>query len=143
MYTVTPVPMSIILFLLATLSSVTATISNCGSNPAFTITTLDQSPLTKVSAGQNVSLTLKYTSYAPVSAGTVTTAVTYNFIPFKPTVDDLCKSIACPLAPGDHDGSTSVVTPTGISGTVVSTITWADSNGNQLLCIKSTLSVSR
>lgn len=138
--------MSVILCILAFVSfasSVSATISNCGSNPAFTITTLDQSPLTKVSAGQNVSLTLKYTSYAPVSAGTVTTAVTYNFIPFQPTVDDLCKSVVCPLAPGDHDGSSSVVTPSGVSGSVSTTITWADANGNQLLCIKSTLSVSR
>jgi len=131
------------LIILAYLASSSASISNCGSNPAFTITTLDQSPLTKVTAGQNVSLTLKYTSYTPISAGTVTTAVTYNFIPFQPTVDDLCKSVVCPLAPGDHDGSSSVVTPSGVSGSVATTITWADSNGNQLLCIKSTLSVSR
>jgi len=136
--------MSILLFLLVTfLCPVKATISNCGSNPAFTITTLDQSPLTKVSGGQNVSLTLKYKSYTPVSAGTVTTAVTYNFIPFQPTVDDLCKSVACPLAPGEHDGSSSVVAPSGISGSVSTTITWADADGNQLLCIKSTITVSR
>ena len=135
--------MSVILCVLATLTSAVASISNCGSNPAFTITALDQSPLTKVTAGQNVSLTLKYTSYTPVSAGTVTTAVTYNFIPFQPTVDDLCKSVACPLAPGDHDGSSSVVTPSGVSGSVSTTITWADADGKQLLCIKSTLSVSR
>ena len=119
-----------------------ATISNCGVNPLFTITQLDQSPLTKVTAGQNVSLTLKYTSYAAVSAGTVTTAVTYNFIPFKPTVADLCTSVVCPLAPGDHDGSSILATPVGISGTVVSKITWNDQDGAQLLCITSTLSVS-
>ena len=132
-----------IVILLASIASSIATITNCGSNPAFTITALDQSPLTKVSAGQNVSLTLKYTSYVPVSAGTVTTAVTYNFIPFQPTVDDLCKSVVCPLAAGDHDGSSSVVTPSGVSGSVTTTITWADADGKQLLCIKSTLSVSR
>ncbi len=119
-----------------------ATISNCGVNPLFTITELGQSPLTKVTAGQNVSLTLKYTSYAPVDAGTVTTAVTYNFIPFQPTVTDLCTSVACPLAPGDHDGSSSLATPAGISGSVVSTITWNDQHGAQLLCITSRLSVS-
>ena len=117
-------------------------IANCGKNPLFTITELSQNPLTKVKGGENVSLTLLYSSFQPVEAGTVTTAVTYNFIPFQPTVADLCTSIVCPLAPGDHDGSSSVVTPTGLTGTVVSTVTWNDQNGRELLCIKSTLSVS-
>ena len=130
----------LILVAFSTLSH--AAVSNCGTNSKFTITQLDQSPATYVTSGQNVSLTLKYTSFEAVEAGTVKTAVTYNFIPFQPSLTNLCDSIVCPLAPGEHDGSSSLIAPSGLSGTLQTTITWTDDNGNQLLCIRSSLSIS-
>lgn len=92
------------------------------------------------SPGDNVSLGLLYTNPRLVTDGTVTTSVTYNFIPLSPTVEPLCNSVPCPLDPGQHDGSSSLQIPTGISGTVVTKIVWAVAN-IQVLCIQITLRV--
>jgi len=122
--------------------SVLAGIVDCSAGKGkFIINKLDQDPVSKVVVGQNVSIALFYTNPELVTAGTTTTAVTYNFIPFQPTVADLCKSVVCPLEPGLHDGSAYMLFPDA-SGTVVTTITWKDSANNLLLCIKSTLSTA-
>jgi hypothetical protein len=94
------------------------------------------------SPGDNVSLGLLYTNPRLVTDGTVTTSVTYNFIPLSPTVEPLCNSVPCPLDPGQHDGSSSLQIPTGISGTIVTKIVWAVAN-IQVLCIQITLRVMR
>lgn len=117
-----------------------AAITDCSNGKGkFMINKLDMDPIAKVTPGQNVSLALFYTNSELVTAGTTTTSVTYNFIPFQPTVADLCKSVVCPLEPGLHDGSAYLIFPDA-SGTVVTTITWKDSANNLLLCIKTTLS---
>jgi hypothetical protein len=133
-------------FLFLGLSLTNAAIANCATvaKPSlFTIDTLSQDPADTITAGQNMTLNLIYTSPSTVSAGTATTSITYNFLPLSPTVADLCTSIICPLAPGQHDGSSTYPFPTGISGTLVTQIVWADENGMQLLCIKSTVKVVR
>jgi len=118
-------------------------IVDCSSgNPEnFVINSLTLSADT-VSPGDNVSLGLLYTNPSLVTDGTVTTTVTYNFIPLSPTTEPLCNSVPCPLEPGQHDGSSSIEVPTGISGSVVTKIIWTVTN-IQVLCIQITLRVMR
>ncbi len=120
-----------------------ATITDCGAGAAlFTITELSQDPPTTVTANQNVSLTLKYSAPEEITAGTATTSVTLNFIPFSPTVEDLCVKAACPITVGEHDGSSWGLFPSGVSGTLVSKVEWKDTSGRLLLCIQSKLSAA-
>jgi len=120
-----------------------AKIVDCSSaNPEkFVINSLTLSADT-VSPGDNVSLGLLYTNPSLVTDGTVTTTVTYNFIPLSPTTEPLCNSVPCPLEPGQHDGSSSIEVPTGISGSVVTKIIWTVTD-IQVLCIQITLKVMR
>jgi hypothetical protein len=121
--------------LLAFLASTTASITNCNTGSVFTITKLAADPPDTVVAGQNVTWTLLYTSPATVTGGTASSALTFNGIPFSPEVTDLCDSIVCPLAAGTHDGSSWFIFPSGVSGKIITKVTWADASGNQLLCI--------
>ena len=77
-----------------------------------------------------------------ITGGTATYAVTYNFIPLSPTTDDLCadqKDDKCPLAIGHHHSVSDSVFPSGLSGTLVSKITWKNSDGRQILCLEWTV----
>ena len=112
-----------------------ASVTNCGSDSVFQITQLILDPPNSVVVGQNVSLTLLYTSPVEVDSGTITTSVTYNFLPLTPTTAPLCSSVPCPIGVGDHDGSSWFLVPTGVRGTVVTKIVWTDVNSTQLLCI--------
>ena len=125
--------------LLAFLSAAAATITNCNTGSAFTITTLAADPPGDVKAGQNVTWILLYTSPATVTGGTATTSFTFNGIPFTPTVDDLCTKIVCPLAAGAHDGTSWFVYPTGASGKIIMRVSWKDTNNAELLCISYTV----
>jgi len=129
--------MFILFALMAALAN--SNIADCGKNALFQITTLSQDPATNVQAGQNISLVVKYSSPMTIRGGTATTTVTYNYIPFNPTVEDLCTKVACPLNAGDHDGSSSYFFPTGVNGQVTTRIEWKDLEGKLLLCIVSTL----
>lgn len=125
---------------LAFLATAAAAIEDCGGGAGlFTITELSQDPPSSVGAGQNVSLTLKYTVSEGVTAGRVVKSVSYNFIPFQPTEEDLCINAPCPLTPGEHDGSTWYDWPSGISGYIDSKVEWYDLQNNLLLCIDSQL----
>ena len=130
---------------LAIIGGVSASITNCASasKPSiFTIDSLSQTPSDTITAGENMTLNLIYTSPTTVTGGTVRTSMTYNFLPLTPTVADLCTSVVCPLGPGQHDGGSTYPFPSGISGTLVTQIVWEDENNNQLLCIKSTVKAS-
>jgi hypothetical protein len=128
-----------LLCIVSAFASASATISNCNTKSVFTITTLAADPPDTVSAGQNVSWTLLYTSPYAVTSGTATSGVTFNGIPFTPTITDLCESIVCPLSAGSHDGSTWFIFPDGINGKIVTKVTWEDADGTQLLCISYTV----
>jgi hypothetical protein len=119
-----------------------ASVTNCGSDSVFQITQLILDPPSSVVAGQNVSLTLLYTSPVEVDSGTITTSVTYNFLPLTPTTAPLCNSVPCPIGVGDHDGSSWFLVPTGVRGTVVIKIVWTDVNSTQLLCISINMKAS-
>lgn len=74
--------------------------------------------------------------------GTVNTAITYNFLPLKPSLEDLCTNTVCPITSGFNDRSTNSTWP-NIKGSIVSTITWTAFDGSQLLCIKISLKTVR
>jgi len=122
----------------AALWSSLASVSNCGKNALFTITELGQLPTDSISAGDNLTLTLKYTTPVEITGGIAKTSISLNYIPFTPTSEPLCLNTPCPMVQGIiYDGSVSDVFPGGVSGTLITTITWTDPVGIQLLCIKS------
>jgi hypothetical protein len=126
--------------LLAFLAFADSKVSDCtkASASRFTVQSLSLTPPDQVSPGENVTLSLIYTNPTLVTDGTVTTSVTYNFIPLTPTVEPLCKSVSCPLEPGQHDGGVSYNFPTGLSGSVVTKIVWTVAD-IQVLCLQLTL----
>lgn len=137
--------MKILIALAALVSSAFASISDCGTNPLFTITTLRQSPDTYVKPGDNTTLILKYNvpdAGMYIEGGTATTSLNLNGIPFSPSTEDLCTKVTCPITPGEHDGSSWTTFPSGVSGKIVSKVVWTDSKGTELLCIKSTFQAS-
>lgn len=115
---------------------VLGSIQDCGKNSQFQLTGLDFVPLTP-KAGEAVFMTVQFNNPgSEVNDGSVTTSVTYNFLPLTPTVEPLCTNTQCPLVNGFNDRSTNSSWPTGVSGTIVTTIVWNDVNGSELLCIK-------
>ena len=131
-----------VLFALASLFAVAnSSITDCGAGTSlFTITELAMDPPTTVSPGQNVSLTLKYNVPVEVDGGKVLTSLSLNGIPFAPSEGDLCQSAPCPLLPGDHDGSSWYLFPSGVSGKIGTKITWQDNTTGQVyLCINAVL----
>lgn len=123
-----------LILLASAFASTFASVTNCQPNSIFKITELVLDPPTTVVAGQNVSLILFYTSPMIVDSGTITTSVTYNFIPFTPTEAPLCASATCPITVGDHDGSSWFLVPTGVKGIITTKIVWK-AQGTELLCI--------
>lgn len=126
--------------LLAFLSLSNAKVIDCtkASASSFKINSLSLSPPDHASPGENVTLGLLYTNPFLVTDGTVTTSVTYNFIPLTPSVEPFCTSVFCPLQPGQHDGGVSFAFPAGLSGSLVTKIVWTVTNID-VLCIQLTL----
>ena len=130
------------LALFSFIMSASAITSICSSvNSLLKITDLVFSPDPPF-ANQNTTLYLKFNNPgSPITDGTSTTMVTYNFIPFSPTVEPLCQNTECPVPTGLTEQSSSSLWPSTLSGTVATTITWTDLNQNQLLCMKITVKV--
>jgi hypothetical protein len=129
--------------LLAFLASASASILNCNTGSVFTITKLAADPPGDVIAGQNITWILMYTSPSVVTGGTATSSITFNGIPFTPTVDDLCTKFICPLVSGAHDGSSWFVYPAGVNGKIIVRVSWKDMNNAELLCISYTVKSSK
>jgi hypothetical protein len=127
-------------------ATVYASVTNCGPKSVFQITELVLDPPNTVVAGQNVSLRLLYTSPVQVDSGTITTSVTYNFIPLTPTFAPLCEFTPCPIGMGSHDGSSWFVLPTGVKGTITTKIVWTElapqMEQQELLCVSITMKAS-
>ena len=112
------------------------TIKDCGVGSQFQLTELAFTP-DSPHAGEMTYMNVKFYNPGPdVSAGTVTTSITYNFIPIAPTVEDLCVNTVCPLVNGPNDRSSSGPWPSGIKGKISTKIVWAYPNSSQLLCIQ-------
>lgn len=85
---------------------------------------------------ENSTVSFLYTVPEPGLTGvgaTATYTVTYNSLPLTPTVEDLCKNIACPILPGTYNLSTSSTFP-DVAGSLTSKIEWKNQDGAQLLC---------
>lgn len=122
--------------LLASLATfVAASVEDCSSSSAlFKIESLDFTP-DKPLAGENTTLTVKFNNPGyTVSSGTASTTLSWNFIPFEPTVEPLCQNTDCPIAAGSTQQSSSSAWP-DVSGFVQINITWYNENGAELLCI--------
>ena len=124
------------------IAAASAITSICSSaNSLLKITDLVFSPDPPL-ANQNTTLYLKFNNPGDsIMDGFSTTAVTYNFIPFSPTLEPLCQNTVCPIPNGLTEQSSSSLWPSDISGTVITTITWTDLQKNQLLCMKITVKV--
>ncbi len=113
------------------------TIRDCGvGTSVFTINSLSLTPADP-KPGDQVGLNLDYTvpPGVVITGGQAKYDVTYNFIPFSPTVEPLCQDVPCPLGPGTYKNTSYSAWPTGLSGTVNTKITWLDEVDTQLLCI--------
>jgi hypothetical protein len=129
-----------LLLLVALAEAATPTVKDCSSGTSvFTVNAASLVPADPI-PGQNVTLHLEYTvpPGVTVTGGQSTFAITYNFIPLSPTVEPLCQDIPCPLGPGSYSNNTVSMWPSGLSGTVVSTLKWQDTDAKQLLCISIT-----
>jgi len=80
-----------------------------------------------------VSLDYSVPDGIKIESGKAVYSVTYNFIPFSPTTEDLCTNTKCPLLPGTYNQSSSSNFP-DLSGSVTITSKWYDSIDNLLLC---------
>ena len=133
--------MKTILLALASLFAVSqATITDCGgTNAAFQISKLAQTPDTYMSAGTNVSLSLTYNVPVEITGGTATTSASLNGLPLNPTTEDLCTKVKCPITPGEHNGDSWFTFPSGVTGKITSQVVWRDSAGTELLCLNSVM----
>ena len=124
-----------LLFLLAAIAPLNAQISVKPCGGTISVQKASVSPIIPV-ANKPVALHLEYSVPTLVTGGTSETAITYNFIPFSPTVESLCASVPCPLNPGSYKNDTSILWPSGLSGTVAITTKWFDPENTLLLCLR-------
>lgn len=113
-----------------------ASIRDCSNGfSQFKLAALDFTPVSPKSGDMTV-MTVQFNNPGlPVTDGTVTTNVKYNFLPLEPSVDPLCSNTECPIVTGFNDRSTSNPWP-NIAGSINTKIVWTDVSGNQLLCIQ-------
>lgn len=90
-------------------------------------------------AGDNVSLWVAYDlPEPPITGGIAKYSYALNGIPFPPTEEDLCTQTMCPKEVGFNNESSSSIFPSGISGKIVSSISWTDQNDELVWCIETT-----
>ena len=120
-----------------------AAIEDCSKGKSLLqLTALDLIPSLPV-VGEPVAMIVQFNNPGyDIINGTVTSALTYNFLPLQPTVEDLCVNTPCPITNGFNDRSTNSTWP-DVKGTIVSTITWTAFDSTQLLCIKVTLKTAQ
>jgi len=101
------------------------------------ITSMTMTPPAPI-AGSTVIIHIDYTLDSPITDGLATYTATFNGFPLAPTTEPLCpdfKSTPCPLAPGEiHYEGTAQLGDGNIHGTLKTTTTWKDQNGNEVLC---------
>ncbi len=130
--------------LFASLSSLaSSTLKNCGDGTSlFTLVDQGFSP-DPPAVNDNTTLWFYYQVPDGVSIddGTADYKITLNGIPFPASTDPLCTQVACPLVPGLYNLSSSSIWQGGVSGKVVSRISWYDTKKTLLLCSELTVRV--
>ncbi len=107
----------------------------------FTIQSVSLDPA-QPAPNQNVSLNLEYAVplSVTITGGEARYAATYNFIPLTTTVEPLCANVPCPLSTGFYTNTSYMIWPSGLSGSLVSKVTWVDTDSRLLLCMSITTS---
>lgn len=120
----------------ALLMPVYSSVLDCSSGASlFRLTSMSFSPDPTV-PGQNSTLLLSMKVPEEINNGTATYKTTYNFLPFAPTVEQLCgTTVPCPIVEGTLDTRSSFPIDATLSGTMTLRIEWADLTGRQLLCV--------
>lgn len=118
------------------LASTRASVSDCSNGQSlFRPTSMSFSPDPTV-PGKNSTLLLSMKVPEAINNGTATYSVTYNFIPFQPTVDDLCvTTVPCPINEGSLQTLSTYPIDPSLSGSMTIKVEWADLTGRQLLCV--------
>jgi hypothetical protein len=89
--------------------------------------------------GDNVSLWVAYDlPEPPITGGIARYAYALNGIPFPASEYDLCTQTKCPKEVGFNNESSSSIFPSGISGKIVSSISWTDQNDELVWCVETT-----
>jgi hypothetical protein len=101
----------------------------------FKVDHLSVSPANPI-AGENITLNYGYTvpSGAYITDGVTKYAVTYNFIPLATTTEPLCKNVPCPVVGGSYTNQSTMVWPSGITGSISVKTTWEDVGKRMLMC---------
>lgn len=94
------------------------------------------SPLKPV-AGDTSYLWVEFDLSDTVYNGTATYSYTYNFVPFEPTVVDLCEQTECPIYAGIQNVTGNSTFP-DISGLLVVKVEWKDGDENPIWCVETT-----
>lgn len=116
-------------------SSDLSTLRDCSNDMGlFTMISQGFSPEPPI-PGQDATLWFYYQvpDGLNVTAGTAKYSITFNGIPFTPTVEDLCTQVSCPLVPGIYNLSSTSQFPS-VSGKIVSKIQWYNEDSSLLLC---------
>lgn len=128
--------------LLTLLAASLSTIRDCGNGQGrASLLAFDSQPASP-KAGDNVTLWVAYDLPAPeITGGTATYSVTYNGIPFPPTVNPLCDETECPKPTGFNNETSSSIFPSGLSGKITSSVKWTDQNDDLVWCVETTWKV--
>jgi len=98
----------------------------------------DSTP-TNPKAGDNVSLWVAYDLPEPaITGGIAKYSYALNGIPFPASEYDLCTQTKCPKAVGVQNETSSSIFPSGLSGKIVSAISWTDQNDELVWCVETT-----
>lgn len=128
--------MKLFSFLALLFTSCSAIVTDCSNGlSVFKLTSMSFLPDPAV-PGENSTLLLSMNVPEVVNAGTATYTTTYNFIPFTPTVDNLCDAIACPIQAGELHTYSSYPIDSSLSGTIVIKIEWKDPDAKELMCVQ-------
>jgi len=116
------------------------TITDCSKlGSVATISSMGIDPISP-KAGDNSTIWVAYDLSKQVTGGTVKYSYWVNFIPFSPTVIDLCSQEACPLVPAYYNSSGSSIFP-DVSGRVEIKIEWADQDNTPIWCVDTIYSI--
>jgi len=124
------------------LLAATVTLKDCGnpSSDQAAITSYGFSPANPL-PDDPTELWVAYDLRSPITGGTATYSVSLNGIPFVPTVDDLCTQTACPKNVGTYNETSKSTFPSGVSGKIVSKISWTNQDNQPVWCLESTFRI--
>jgi len=85
--------------------------------------------------GENSTIWVNYDLSKDVTVGSIKYSFWMNFIPFEPTITELCEQESCPLEAGVYNVTGTTVFPTSLSGRLESKIEWFDENESPIWCV--------